>query len=138
MQRRNSEVLYLWKQIELKSHIKTVALIAFGGYVIWNAVWLICGHIPPSIFKYCTGLPCPTTGMTRSLISLSQGDLEHFLLFNPLTSVYLVLMGVSAVILVKRRIQKESFVLPNILAWSWLFALTLGWLLKFVIGNKYW
>ena len=122
----------------LTSGVKVVALIAFGGYVAWNAAWLLCGHIPPSIFAYYTGLPCPTTGMTRSLLSLREGDWRSFFLFNPLTSVYLALTGISAVALVKRRLQGEGWVLPAFLAWSWLFALAVGWFLKVAIGKKYW
>ena len=93
---------------------------------------------PPSIFEYCTELPSPTTGMTRSLVLLREGDWRSFFLFNPLTSVYLALTGISAVILVKQRIQGKRLALPSFLAWSWLIALALGWLLKFAIGNKYW
>ena len=125
-------------QDRVTSGIKVIALIAFGGYVAWNAAWLFRGHLPPSIFAYCTGFPCPTTGVARSLVSLCAGDVRGFFLFNPLTSVYLALIGVSAVILIKRRIQGAHWVLPNFVAWSWLVALALGWLLKFVIGNKYW
>ena len=128
----------LRKQDGVKSQIKTIALIAFGGYVMWNATWLICGHIPPSIFAYCTGLPCPTTGMTRSIASLCDGNLKEFFLFNPLTSVYLGLAGVSVAVLLNQKIRGKDCVLPNVLAWSWLFVIALGWLLKFAIGSKYW
>jgi hypothetical protein len=71
-------------------------------------------------------------------LSLCEGDWRTFLLFNPFTSVYLALAGVSAVALVKRRLQGKGWVLPALLAWSWLFALALGWFLKFTIGKKYW
>jgi hypothetical protein len=122
----------------VKLWLKPIALIAFGGYVVWNAGWLLYGQIPPSILQHFTGLPGPTTGMTRSLLSLYQGDWKNFLFFNPLTSVYLALTGVSSVILVKQKISAERWVLPAVLARLWLVALALGWLLKFVIGSKYW
>ena len=138
MQTGNSEMFCLRSQDWLRSWVKALALIAFGGYVLWNATWLFSGRIPPSILAYYTGFPCPTTGMTRSLLSLCEGDWRSFFLFNPLTSVFLALTGISTVALVKRRLQREGWVLPAFLTWSWLSVLLLGWFLKIVIGNEYW
>lgn len=138
LQGRGSKMSILWKQDWVRSPFKTIGIVAFGGYVLWNAAWLLYGHIPPSILVYCIGLPAPTTGMTRSLLSFFEGNWKDFLLFNPLTSIYIALMGISIAILVKQRIQRLPLVLPVFLAWSWLVAIVLGWLLKFAIGNKYW
>ena len=118
--------------------IRTLAIIAFGGYVAWNAAWLLNRHVPPSIFMYCTGLPCPTTGMTRSLLALCHGDLRDFFLFNPFTLGYLTLAGISVVTLFHRYIRGATFVLPGLLGWSWLVFLVLGFAAKFAIGKQYW
>jgi hypothetical protein len=125
-------------QDRVTSGIKTFALVAFGGYVAWNATWILCGRIPPSIFTYFTGLPCPTTGMTRSIESLIRGDLRQFILFNPLTLIYLGLTATSAIMLAKRKIQDDQWALPSVMALIWFASLALGWLVKFAIGSKYW
>ena len=118
--------------------IRATALIAFGGYVAWNAAWLLLGHVPPSIFAYFTGLPCPSTGMTRSIASLWRGDVRNFLLFNPFTPAYLSLISISAFILLKRALQRKHIALPNSVAWAWLITLALGWVTKFGLGSQYW
>ena len=122
----------------VRSRIKTIALIAFGGYVLWNATWLLRGCTPPSILTFCTGLPCPTTGMTRSVLALSRGDMQSFFLFNPLTSVYVALTGISAVMLLRRFLQTREAILPASVGWAWLLVLVTGWITKFALGSKYW
>jgi len=57
----------------LAAFLRPLALAAFAGYVLWNLFWLARGAIPPSILLYCTGLPCPTTGVCRSLLALRHG-----------------------------------------------------------------
>lgn len=138
VQELDSEVLLLRMQNRIMPRAKVVALIAFGGYVLWNLLWLSRGYIPPSFFSYCTGLPCPTTGMTRSLLALGKGDLKNFFLYNPFTFIYLALMGTSLVILARQATARETLVLPSPMARSWALALSIGWLLKFAIGNEYW
>ena len=122
----------------VRRSVKTIALIAFAGYVVWNAAWLLHGRIPPSIFFYCTGLPCPTTGMTRSMIALCRGNVRDFFLFNPFTLIYLALIGGSVLFVLQRYRRQQPIVLPSFMAWAWLAALGLGWLAKFAIGNRYW
>ncbi len=36
------------------------------------------------MFKNITGVPCPSCGITRSVLSLLQGDLYHAVMINPL------------------------------------------------------
>ena len=128
----------LWRQNGVIPMIRATALIAFAGYIVWNAAWLLLGHIPPSIFAYCTGLPCPTTGMTRSIVWLVRGDLRNCLLFNPFTVVYLSLAAISTCILLKRALQRRVVVLPSSVGWAWFIALAFGWMTKFALGNQYW
>src|ERR1022692_3864522 len=46
---------------------RSTALGLFVVYCIWNAYWLLQWRLPPSLFSAITGLPCPTTGGTRSV-----------------------------------------------------------------------
>jgi hypothetical protein len=118
--------------------IRAIALSAFAAYLAWNASWLFHGHVPPSILAYYSGLPCPTTGMTRSVISLWRGDIRNSLLFNPFTVVYLVLTGLSAYILLAQALRRRDVVLPKGFGWAWLIALGCGWVTKFALGHQYW
>jgi len=49
-------------------------------------------------FKTLTGYPCPTCGMTRVLISLSQADIFAAITFNPLISIGIISTLIFAVI----------------------------------------
>jgi hypothetical protein len=44
-------------------------------------------QLPRCVFKTATGLPCPTCGVTRTVIALSRGDLSRALFMNPLAAV---------------------------------------------------
>jgi hypothetical protein len=44
-------------------------------------------QLPRCVFKTLTGLPCPTCGVTRTVIALSRGDLPRALFMNPLATV---------------------------------------------------
>lgn len=68
-----------------------------------EALWLLVGgaslcllgvalatpgiQLPRCAFKTITGLPCPTCGLTRTVIALSRGDLERGLFLNPLAAM---------------------------------------------------
>jgi hypothetical protein len=39
-------------------------------------------HLPPCTFKYVTGLPCPSCGMTHSFALLMHGDVANSLQWN--------------------------------------------------------
>ena len=68
-----------------------------------EALWLVVGgaslcllgvalatpgiQLPRCGFKTITGLPCPTCGVTRTVIALSRGDLAHGLFMNPLAAL---------------------------------------------------
>jgi len=46
--------------------------------------------LPGCAFRGLIGLPCPTCGMTRSLVSLAQGDLGSAISLNPLVVIVLL------------------------------------------------
>jgi hypothetical protein len=68
-----------------------------------EALWLLVGsasicllgvalatpgiQLPLCGFKTITGLPCPTCGVTRTVIALSRGDLSRGLFMNPLAAL---------------------------------------------------
>ena len=128
----------LRKQDRLTLVLKTVALCVFAGYLVWNAFWLWQGRVPDSIWRYVTGLPCATTGCTRSLMALWEGRYGEAFLFNPMLLVYVFLIVASAWSLGQQVLSGRRCVLPKVLAAGWLVALALGWVLKFVLGSAYW
>jgi hypothetical protein len=68
-----------------------------------EALWLLVGsaslcllgvalatpgiQLPLCGFKTISGLPCPTCGITRTIIALSRGDLARGLFMNPLAAI---------------------------------------------------
>ena len=118
-----------------------VRLIAFGlfaFYLLWNAAWLFSGMVPPSILTGILGVPCPTTGGTRSLLAALRGEWILAFLWNPLVPVYVGLLAYSAVVLGLQSIRRQKLVLRPAAARLWMLALVIGWLAKFVIGPQYW
>ena len=113
----------------------TVALCA---YAAWNLFWLLAKKVPVSLFSFVTGYPCPTTGGVRALRFLWHGDWRHSFLCNPFTLIFLVLMGMSAIFVLRAFASKKEILLPHWLGMSWLVALGLAWCAKFAIGPEYW
>lgn len=101
-------------------------------------MWLLNCRLPPSLLQYFTGIPCPTSGMTRSILALFQGDFRGFLLFNPMTSLYLGLSVVSGGLLASRWWHQRALLLPNALVRAWFAVLACGWVTKFALGSRYW
>jgi hypothetical protein len=68
-----------------------------------EALWLLVGgaslcllgvalatpgiQLPRCAFKTLTGLPCPTCGLTRTVIALSRGDVDRAVFMNPLAAL---------------------------------------------------
>ena len=68
-----------------------------------EALWLLVGgaslcllgvalatpgiQLPRCAFKIITGLPCPTCGLTRTIIALSRGDVDRAAFMNPLAAI---------------------------------------------------
>jgi len=126
----------MWNQDGLR--IKRFAAVSFIGYVAWNMSWLLCNQVPPSLLTYYTGLPCPTTGVCRSLIALCHGDFCRSILCNPFTLPYIGLTCLSGFLVLKCSLRKHELVLPTLVARAWFFALSGGWAAKFVLGKEYW
>ncbi len=107
-----------------------VALTALGGYLLWNAWWLGHRQVPPSVFTWATGLPCPTTGGTRAMQALRHGEilasLHHNALAVPLAMLWLATLGrVGWLAILGRPIR-----LGRAWAWAWGVCLLLAWVMK--------
>ena len=124
----------LWMQDRLRLFSKALGLSALAGYLAWNVVWVSHGKIPPSIFLYATGWPCPTTGMTRSLLLLARGDVPGSLFQNPLTLLYLALLTVSLALVLRDAVRRRPPALPPRLAWAWALALGTGWAVQIALA----
>ena len=114
------------------------ARASFAAYLGWNLAWLASGKIPPSVLRALLGLPCPTTGCTRSVIALLHGNLHASLLWNPFTISILILLAVSLQMLFLAALRKKELILPKWMGAAWGSVLILAWLSKFVLGRAYW
>lgn len=118
--------------------LKWTGILGFICYLFWNAFWLYQSRLPPSIWSSLTRLPCPSSGVTRSVESLLYGDYKGFFLFNPFTTLFAVLFAFSVFRLVESWRVKRELLLPSTLGRLWLVSLVGGWICKFLIGPEYW
>ncbi|MHB0954986.1 MAG: DUF2752 domain-containing protein [Pirellulaceae bacterium] len=101
-------------------------------YLGWNVRWLAVGRIPPSMLTAATGLPSPTTGGTRSLLALLEGDLAMSFHYNPMTVPIVALLTLTiGQVLFKRRGD-------NWLAAAWIAALSIAWVVKLMSPRATW
>ena len=114
------------------------ARASFVAYVVWNAAWLAVGRIPPSALRAILGIPCPTTGCTRSIVALVHGNLHASLVWNPFTTPILILLAVSLQTLLVAGLRKKELLLPRWLGNAWLGVLLAAWAAKFLLGSAYW
>ena len=121
-----------------KSALRTLAMLMLAAYVIWNAFWLSKAQIPPSLIKGLTGFPAPTTGGTRSLHCLCQGELVESLRYNAMAVPICVLLAISLGQVVRQGMKRQRLSMPNWTAWSWLVVLTVAWVLKLSGDPGYW
>lgn len=97
---------------------------AFVGYVGWNLAWWWRGQVAPSIFSWATGLPCPTTGGTRSIRALANGDVAASIALHPFAVPLATLFVVSVC---------QALVRGRLAAWmpsAWLWVLAFSWVSK--------
>jgi hypothetical protein len=114
------------------------ARASFAAYMAWNIVWLVSGKLPSSMLLAILGIPCPTTGLTRSLASLLHGDFRASLLWNPFTIPFLILLALSLHALSLAALRKKELLLPKWMAAAWYAVLVMAWLSKFLLGRAYW
>jgi hypothetical protein len=96
-------------------------------------------QLPRCMFKTLTGLPCPTCGVTRTVIALSRGQLANGLFMNPLAAfacgAALLYLAYAAAVLALRlprlrpilspagaRVLRVATVAAIAVNWAWLIA----------------
>ncbi len=118
--------------------IRAVGLGVASVYVFWNLWWFGQGRPAPSLFTGLTGLPCPTTGGTRSLQALCQGDVFGSLYYNPMTMPILALLAVTVCVLAGRALRRERVTLPTGFLYAWSATLLIAWVIKFASPAATW
>jgi hypothetical protein len=104
---------------------KTIAfltLIAFTFYICWNIYFLLLKQIPPSILYKLTGIPSPTTGMSRSLLGLLELNKDAYFSNNPFLIPFLLLLIITIYTILKKIIRKQPIFISSYIGISY-FAL---------------
>lgn len=122
----------------IEPFVRPFTLGLFGFYIVWNVLWIASGRVPDSILKGLTGLPCPTTGCTRSVVALMHGEWLQAFFWNPFTLVFATLAVWSGARLSAQFLRRERLALTPFMARLWMFALAAGWIAKFALGSTYW
>ena len=107
-----------------KAGLRCFGLALAATYLLWNLWWLAHQQVPPALLKALTGLPAPTTGGTRGLRALLDGDPGLSLAYNPMILPILALLGATVFRLATRRRLGPGY------AAAWAALLTLAWVIK--------
>ncbi len=118
-----------WGKVQ-RSALRSAALACFIVYLGWNLFWLAQGSLAPSIFLGITGLPCPTTGMTRSLLSLLAGDWLSSAAYNLFAVPICLLFALSLGWVARQALRRRPLLLPAPVGWAWLAVLAAAWVFK--------
>jgi len=118
------------------SRLLAIAMIPV--YVGWNLYWLTQYRVAPSLFWAITGLPCPTTGCTRSLRALLRGEYLESLRYNALTIPICLLLAATLVQLGGQVVHKQKVALWPSLMVLWAAILPLALVLKLLGDSRYW
>jgi hypothetical protein len=99
-------------------------------------------QLPLCTFKVLTGLPCPTCGLTRTVIALSRGDLGRAFFMNPLAAIAavaaLIYLVYAAAVLALRLPRLRPLVTPmdaRILRVAALTLVAVNWAWLIVTGR---
>ena len=120
------------------SALRATAISLLVVYAAWNIVFLLQRRPAPSLLLALTGLPCPTTGMTRSLTCLRRGELGASLWWNPLSVPMAFLFCLCVFWLLRCVLWRRRLVLPQWVFWCWVFVLGLAWVAKLGMGPRTW
>ena len=120
-----AEAFPIWK-----SGLRCSAAGLLSVYVTWNLFWLSQCRLAPSLFESLTGLPCATSGGTRSFFAALDGDWQASLLHNPMTLPILIALFISCSLVLSQTLRSSSLYLPRWLALTWLWVLSFAWCFK--------
>ena len=121
-----------------RSALRTIFMAMLAVYVGWNLYWLAQLRIAPSLFQTLTGLPCPTTGCTRSFFAICRGEWLESLRFNALLVPICVLLFASVLQLTCQAVVRQRLSLSKVLVILWGIVLSLAWVLKLAGDPRYW
>ena len=107
-------------------------------YCGWNAYWIGHWQVPQSLFRALTGLPCPTTGGTRSLVCLFRGGWEESFRWNVLTVPIIVFFTFTLSSLVRCLIARKPLRLNDSFLLAWAVLLAVAWVCKLLGNSNYW
>lgn len=104
--------------------------VAVAAVVLSPVAGLVSRFLPPCLFRQWTGLPCPTCGSSRAILSLVRGDPAGALSVNPLAAVAVVTLLVAGVtgpwwLLAKGKVPMLDPSARRVLLWS-LFAVAMA------------
>lgn len=116
-----------------QSLLKFTGFLMLGVYIAWNAFWISSGRIPPSIFYSLTGVPCPTTGGTRALLSLIDGEIYQSLLHNPMTVPIIALLLAMLIRVIFLLYARRKVELSNGWLVAWFVILGIAWTAKLLL-----
>jgi hypothetical protein len=94
---------YRWAVLGVASSIPTFLILSKVG--LTQGLWT-CP------FFYYTGIPCPSCGLTRSLISLSQGDISSSLQYHGFGLILTAITNVTILYILTELILNKKFSNP--------------------------
>ncbi|HTU26313.1 MAG TPA: DUF2752 domain-containing protein [Pirellulales bacterium] len=110
----------------------------FAVWCLWNALWLVERQIPPALFCALTGLPCPTTGGTRSIACLLRGEWAESLRANALAIPIALLLALTLACLAGRLLAGRPLRLGGRFLTAWGAVLAVAWIAKLLGDRQYW
>lgn len=110
--------------------LRSIAFAMLVVYLVWQVYWLAQGTIPPSLLMAATGIPAPTTGGTRSLKALLDGDWRLSLYHNAMTLPIMAISLYSLVQIVAQKWRGTKINLPRRIVIAWVVILSLAWIIK--------
>lgn len=72
--------------------LATISAVGYG-WIYYNLNGAVNNEVHACMFKTVAGVPCPSCGSTRSVISLMQGDIVQAVLWNPIGLIFLISMA---------------------------------------------
>lgn len=110
--------------------LRSIAFAILIVYLGWQVYWLAQGTIPQSLLLALTGIPAPTTGGTRSLRALLDGDWRLSLYHNAMTLPIMTVTLYSLILIVAQAGRGIKPNLPRRIVIAWVVILSLAWIIK--------
>ena len=91
-----------------------------------------------ALWQDLTGLPSPSTGMTRSFVAYSRGEYGRGFLFSPAAPLIVLAFCAVASGCALGLLRGKPYRMPRWLVYALLVSLVLNWGLKFLLPHSYW